>query len=257
MDAPQGSVANTRLTLSQSSHKICLIQRPDVDTVSCKHELVIMSKDIANRCAARLRQLSDDEVLHVWNLFSKHADARGMTGLIFEAYVHRNFRSQITINGLEMFQLDGPYHASFAAYDDKPRLKAARKARSDLQEFKIDFRSRSTEIFCDGHITIQPDTYYQPESDQQVGIDAFFMHGGYLYLAQMTGGYTHSIKASLKEDFLDKLNGVPSQDKWRFVFVIPRNLKKFECPKLVIAVGTVFTGKFVVSENEVRPAYCV
>lgn len=50
---------SVRSTLPGLSDMIFRIRRPDINTISGVYELLIMSKDIANRCATKL---SDDEV---------------------------------------------------------------------------------------------------------------------------------------------------------------------------------------------------
>ncbi|KAJ4471425.1 hypothetical protein J3R30DRAFT_3341147 [Lentinula aciculospora] len=236
--------------LGQESHKICLIERPDVNKVSNEHRLLITSREIAVRCALRIKRNDEAEVLDMWNLFSKHADARGMTGAIFKAYFHNIFRRQIVMDGLEMFQApSGKYHASFVDFGGKPGLNAALKAACNaprsLDNFHVDFKPVSCSVFNNSKdvINVQDHVYYQPASKMQAGIDSFFTDNGYLYLIQMTGALTHNIKDSLST-LLKRLVGAPSDKSyWRFVFVIPKDVDSFDCPKPQIELGKLFTGR--------------
>ncbi|KAL5527001.1 hypothetical protein ACEPAF_8730 [Sanghuangporus sanghuang] len=237
------------------SHKICLVRRRELDRISLEHDMSIMSDFIANLCAVQLQQLEDDQVLKVWRLFSKHGEGKGMIGAIFEAYVHANFRKWISIDAKQMFSSTADrLHKSRASYMEHPRLQSSLdRPQPSLEGFRINFSPSSTVIYMDAKngLSIMPNIYYQPKKDQQVGIDSLFIRDGYLYLLQITGGNTHMIKPELKA-FLEKLDGLPAKEKWRFVFVIPANTVTFSCPMPSIVVGKVFADRFAV---QVCPIY--
>lgn len=224
------------------SHKICLIRRRN-ESMSSRHVLSFTSDYVASLCAARFQAAKDEEILRLWNLFSRYGDARGMTGAVFEAHVHKLFRHEIAIRGESMFRSkQGKPYAWFCPLDGHPLLKEARDQQT-FSTFNVEMPTGKIDTFMEGSDIVQvlPNTYYQPKKKQQVGIDSFFVHDGFLYLLQITGGDHHDIKDGL-EPFVQKLNGIPTdRSKWRFVFVIPDELEWFECPKPGISVGTLFT----------------
>ncbi|KAL5480201.1 hypothetical protein ACEPAI_1471 [Sanghuangporus weigelae] len=235
-------------------YKICLVRRLELDRISFEHDMLIISDFIANLCALRLQQLEDDQALKVWRLFSTHGKGKEVTGAIFKAYVHANFRKWISIDARQMFSSRaGGLHESCASYAEHPRLQSSLdRSWSSLEGVKIAFSPPETVFDMDeNRLSIKPNVYYQPKKDQQVGIDSLFIHDGHLHLLQMTGGITHMIKPELKT-FLKRLDGLPSKDKWRFVFVIPADTVTFNCPKPSIVVGKVFSDRFAV---QVRPLY--
>ncbi|KAL5512348.1 hypothetical protein ACEPAG_3340 [Sanghuangporus baumii] len=231
-------------------HKICLVRRLELDRISFEHDILIMSDFIANLCALRLQQLEHDQALKVWRLFSKRGKGKEVAGAIFKAYVHANFRKWISIDARQMFSSRaGGLHDSCASYAEHPRLQGSLdRSWPSLERVKITFSPSETVFDMDeNRLSIKPNVYYQPK-DQQVGIDSLFIHDGYLYLLQMTGGITHRIKPELKT-FLKKLDGLPAKDKWRFVFVIPADTVTFNCPKPSIVVGKMFADRFAVQRQ--------
>ena len=56
-----------------------------------------------------------------------------------------------------------------------------------------------------------------------------FIHHGFLDINQFTGGKLHKIKSGLIT-FLQKSKGIPLEDKWQFIFIIPDDLTTLKCP---------------------------
>ena len=81
------------LSLDATSHKICLIRRFERRNVDDPRIIVNpMSESVARALASQLEMLDEAEVLGLWRKFSRLPDARGMSGSIFEAYIHQQFR---------------------------------------------------------------------------------------------------------------------------------------------------------------------
>jgi hypothetical protein len=74
-----------------------------------------------------------------------------------------------------------------------------------------------------------PGVYYIPTKQNQVGLDAFIVYQGILYVFQFTCGHGHGIKDGMLH-FLAKCAGLPSREHWRFVFVIPDAGEVLTCP---------------------------
>ena len=190
--------------------------------------------------------MEDNQVLNVWKLFSKHGEAKAVTGAIFDAFVHANFRKWVSIDAEEMFTFSrGELHAPCLSYVGHPKLLSSQtRSRSCLERFKIAFKPSGTVIYLDPKkLSLKPEVYYQPKKDQQVGIDSLFIYKGYLYLLQMMGGLKHGIKPELGE-FLTKIPGLPAKDKWRFIFIIPRETEVFNCAAPNIELGKIFVDQF-------------
>jgi hypothetical protein len=79
-------------------------------------------------------------------------------------------------------------------------------------------------------IAVEEGNYYMPKSGVQVAVDAFFMLEGFFNMIQFTGGRDHDIKDGL-EEFLKRCDGLPPKNMWRFIFVIPDDLKSFDTPQ--------------------------
>ncbi len=75
----------------------------------------------------------------------------------------------------------------------------------------------------------EEDVYYVPTSENVVALDSFILHGGRLYMFQFTCSDAHDIKAGLVSRFAG-CTKFPPLDKWRFIFVIPHDIKAFKCP---------------------------
>ena len=75
---------------------------------------------------------------------------------------------------------------------------------------------------------IAENIYYLPISKHQVGIDAFFLRGGTLYLFQCTGSSQHDISPRLAA-FLDRLKPRQPIVERCFIFIVPAHLKAFKC----------------------------
>jgi hypothetical protein len=189
----------------------------------------LISVAVEERVVQRLEQFSDDQLLDMWNNFSTFRDARGMTGSIFEAFVHRRFRRHINLDPAPMVQLNratSRWHASFSTKPSSATITYG--AAKQVFSLQIDV-GRTLVYDTTTKLNIRPDVYYIPRSGQQVALDSFILHGGYLDIFQGTGSREHDIKAGLI-DFLASCSGLPPSTKWRFVFVIPDDRASFSCP---------------------------
>jgi len=218
-----------QLSMDSLSHKICLIRRSvQRDVHNPNFTVSPISESVANMLISRLENLSESDLLGMWRQFSVFGDARGMTGLVFEAYVHQRFRREISFEASPMVR--GPrskssWHASFS-------LKIPVSATSSAQSIpKTTICDHETVVYYQGPVKlkVKTGTYYVPRSRQQVALDSFVVHGGILYIFQCTGGRKHPIRDGMVP-FLNSCEGIPSVDQWRFVFVVPDDLDSFSCP---------------------------
>ena len=222
---------SSRLSLDTLSHKICQVRRMQGSALGDGgFTTEFMSTAVRQKVVQRLEQFSDEQLLDMWTIFSKFGDARGMTGPIFEALVHRRFKRCINLDATPMFRsnrVNSRWHASFST----KRPSSATDYGVARQNFSLQVDVGTTHVYYDTTTTliIQPDVYYLPRSGQQVALDSFILNGGYLNIFQCTGGQAHDIKGGIG-DFLASCSGLPPPTMWRFLFVVPDDLDSFSCP---------------------------
>jgi hypothetical protein len=220
----------TKMSLDAFSHKICLIRRAR-KSVRDPGRLItsLICPPVEQQVVQILEQFGENQLLELWTTFSKFGDARGMTGSIFEAYVHRRFRTHIGLQATPMVRstrANSRWHASFST----KRPQSATVLGVAQQPFSLEVDIGTTFVYdITATLNIQPDVYYIPRSGQQVAFNSFILRGGSLYMYQCTGGQTHEIKDGLV-NFLASCSGLPPHANWHFVFVIPDDLVSFSCP---------------------------
>ncbi|KAH9953866.1 hypothetical protein BGW80DRAFT_1439868 [Lactifluus volemus] len=211
-------------------HKICLIRRPRGSRLGFGgFTIELISAAVEQQVVQRLEKFSGGQLLDMWAKFSRLGNARGMTGSIFEAFIHRQFRTRIDLDATSMVRsncVNSCWHASFST----KRPYDATVYGVAQQDFSLHVDVCSTFIYdSTSTLNIQPDVYYVPQSGQQVTLDSFILHGGYLNVFLCTGGRDRSIKDGLVR-FLTSCSGLPPHTYWRFVFVVPDDFVSFYCP---------------------------
>jgi hypothetical protein len=217
----------SNLSLDIVSHKICLIRRIKRRNWDSTSAIVCpISEPVAKALASQFEKFDQDELLDMWRRFSRLPDARGMSGSIFEAYVQQQFRRQINFDAEPMrrgTRSNSRWYASFSQW-------APKSATSSVQSIpRIIINAPETVVYQEGKLKVETDTYYIPRSGQQVALDSFIVHEGFLYIYSCAAGSTHGIKDEVVA-FLQECEGVPSEDCWRFIFVVPDDLPSFSCP---------------------------
>ncbi len=221
---------SSRLSLDALSHIICLIRRMPGSALGDRCVTTdLISVEVKQQAVQRLEEFSDDQLLDMWTNFSKFGDAWGMTGPIFEVFIHQRFRTHIDLDTTPMVQstrANSRWHALFST----KRPQSATVHGMAKQDFSLQVDVGNTFVYdTTTTLSIRPDVYYVPRSGQQVALDSFILHGGYLNVFQCTGGHGHDIKGGLY-DFLASCSGLPPRTNWRFVFVVPEDLVSFSCP---------------------------
>lgn len=237
--------ASGRLSLDHLSHKICLIRRKrgstlDGGTASTN----FISVNVKQEVVQRLEEFSDDQLLEMWHNFSKFGDARGMTGPIFEVFVHRRFKTRIDLNAEPMVRAKRANSRWYGSFGTQQPQAATLHGLAE-QNFHLQFDVGTHIVYDDTLQSVQPDVFYLPRSGQQVALDSFILHGGYLNIFQCTGSQKHDIKTGIYE-FFESCTGLPPRQHWRFVFVIPDELDVFSCPGDVQDIG-LYTARFSMS----------
>jgi hypothetical protein len=246
------------LSMDAVSSTICLIRRVDRENVASGFRTHPITHSIGARICARIQMLTSQERVQLYHSLSYLPSTRAMAGKVFEPFCQLRFQSRIRIELIPMVRLPDPKpehtataskkrrglggaadthraprpqcHSSHRALHDE-ELETMRRAAL-CRKVYLDIRPLETREFTDDDLTrmgIVPDVYYIPNRQNQVGLDAFIVHRGILYILQFTVGHGHGIKDGLLA-FLAKCQGLPSRANWRFIFVVPGDVDVLTCP---------------------------
>jgi hypothetical protein len=219
--------------MDQFSHEICIIRRSNHNKM---HSYTVdPATDFVHRqLRIQLRKLKENEVLDLFRQFSRVPNG-GMTGLLFEAHFQKIFAKSVDIDAKPMFRSpakNSRWHSTFGDFSAHPSL---RKAHGKVTHSSLPLCITpvgTTEYAIKGpdeQYVIKEDWYYIPLADNEEAIDSLILHDGYLYLFQFTTSSSHDIKPGL-QDFLSRFAGLQPHYHWRFIFIIPDNLRSFSCP---------------------------
>ena len=110
------------LSLDTLSHKICLVRHMQGSALGNRgFTTEFISATVREKVEQRLEHFSDEQLLDIWNMFLRFGEAQGMTGSIFEVWVHWQFKRCIDLHATPMLRLDranSRWHAS--ATNDLP-----------------------------------------------------------------------------------------------------------------------------------------
>jgi hypothetical protein len=214
------------------SDKICLVRRKRGSVLGhADYTTELISAAVEQRVAQRIEDFTTHQLLDIWNCFSKFSDVRRMAGPIFEALVHRRFKTHIDLDAMPMVRSknsNSRWHASFGT--ERPPTATVHGVAE--QKFSLHIDVGSTFVYhttMQSTLHIQPNVYYMLRSGQQVALDSFILSEGYLNIFQCTISGVHNIKDGFV-NFLARCSGLPAQSHWRFVFAIPNDLDSFVCP---------------------------
>jgi hypothetical protein len=219
-----------RMEYDALSHKICLVRRKRGSVLGhAKYTTEFISIAAEQKVAQRIEDFTIEQLLDIWNSFSRLSDARGMAGPIFEAFVHRRFNTRIYLDVTPMVRLNKSNSSWYASFSlNRPSAATVRGVA--IQDFSLHIDVGSTFVYyITSTLHIQANVYYIPRSGQQVALDSFILSEGYLNIFQCTVSKNHKIKDGLV-DFLARCIGLPAQSHWRFVFTVPNDLDSFICP---------------------------
>ncbi|KAF9527295.1 hypothetical protein CPB83DRAFT_399733 [Crepidotus variabilis] len=198
-----------------------------------------ISRTVSNLVAIKLRELQETQLLDHWRDLARLPDERAITGAVFEAYVYRKFCQHIKISAIPILK-SGNYHATTIGHNDTTATPLLNLAKTRRQFVPTNAKSLELNISCDetvvydaqinGKIMVQNDVFYQPQTDQPVGFDAFVVHSNSLYLFKFTGGKARDIQDGILTSLDNHFDGLPPAPNRNFIFVIPSYLIEFSCP---------------------------
>jgi hypothetical protein len=212
------------------SHSLSLISRMKRNEVHSEGIVAPITESIKSRLARKLRIVSRNQQIELYNRFSRSPQTSRMCGIPFEAIGLCVFPEGLSITLLPMVRLPRKPNAK-----TRPRwytshvsltnntLEAARK-QALSQSQTIQFPATTIQEFkTDDVLSLLERVFYVPVSENQEALDAFLLLDGILYILQFTVAQNHSIKLGVVE-FLQKCQHVPPLEKWKFVFLIPPGL---------------------------------
>jgi len=230
--------ASEDLTMDAVSHKLCLIKRADLNDLISEVHVAPITDYIESKLALYMRNLEREDQVRLYKTLAATPSGRGMSGHIFEAYCLHKFQSRISIQLYPMVRLEGAsetkrkpqWHTSHYPLSNKKLENKRKKALHDT----IHLQTRPSNVVeyrddeLDG-LDVLPDVFYIPKKSNEVALDAFIVHDGYLYIFQFTGGKKHRINNGLLP-LLERCDQIPKRDKWRFTFVIPNDSELLRTP---------------------------
>ncbi|KAH9993983.1 hypothetical protein BJV77DRAFT_1066973 [Russula vinacea] len=213
------------LTMDAVSHKLCLVKREEINNIASKFLISPITKYIQSRLA-NCRIVPIILFLPFFESVGRH---------YFENICHMRFQKHISIWFVSMVRSDKKrnlkWHSSHCAIE--PPVLQANELEKQRQ---VAFRGWGTldvcpSIFEYDHLAfaLEQGVYYIPKKPNEVAFDSFIFHDSYLYIFQFTVSKEHGINDKLISRF-EECTNVPPHDKWRFIFVIPDDVKALECP---------------------------
>jgi hypothetical protein len=230
----------TSLTMNAVSHKLFLISRKQPEVMDSKVIVAPMTEAIEKKLARRFQNLQQIEQLRLYKFFARTPDSRAVAGLFIESICQRRLQEGVTINIVPMVKLDKDrkggklekervpqWHSSHVHVFDS--ILDASRQRALLQSRYIDINPSQSFEFQDALSSVSPRIFYVPVATNHEALDSFILLNEELFVFQFTVGTHHGIKPGLIK-FLKRCSGVPTMDKWTFVFVIPDNTI-LKCPQ--------------------------
>ncbi|KAF8513599.1 hypothetical protein BU17DRAFT_53205 [Hysterangium stoloniferum] len=218
------------LLMDQFSHKICVMRRFDHNIMN-SYTVNPVTDFVRRQLLLQIGKIEPNDILKMLRHLTRVPNG-GMAGLLFEAHFQRTFAKGINIDAKPMFRghsKNSRWHSTF--HSSSSFQEARRNASLDTSsDFSLCVTPAGTiEYDHAEQLTIKEASYYIPRAANEAAIDSFILHDGYLYLFQFTTGSTHGIKPSL-QNVLDRFAGLPDWKHWRFIFIVPDDLKSFSCP---------------------------
>ncbi|KAF8809620.1 hypothetical protein BYT27DRAFT_7093757 [Phlegmacium glaucopus] len=223
------------LTMDGVSCKLYLISRVDPVNPRSLHIIAPITHNIQSMLANHFRHCMERlDVIRLYKKFAKIPESRKVAGMLFEAFGQQLLQENIMLDMVPMVQLRSvptgkPQLNSSHIFLVNPELEASRQAALGRMS-RLDVKP--TRVVESGGTppSVEEGIYYLPKKTNQVAIDSFIVSGGSLYLFQFTIGEHHDVKAGLKT-FLEACPGIPAEDNWCFVFIIPTD-QTVMCPQL-------------------------
>jgi hypothetical protein len=214
-------------------HKISLIRCLQGSPLGYRcFTIELISGEVQQQVVERLAAFNDDQLLDMWTWFPQFGAAWGMTGQIFEAFVHWCFRRCINVDATPMVQSNHANSCWYASFSPKsPHFTVhgmAQQAFSlhiDISCICLRYHHQTTySTRCLLHTPKWPTS-----------------HSWLLYtiwrMSQCISVHCHNhgIKDGLVS-FLASCSGLPPWANWQFVFILPDDLDLFSSPVSSVSI---------------------
>ena len=215
----------TALSMDALSHTICLISREERDDMQSQSVVSPMTQSIQSRLASQLRNLERAERIRMYKLLAKVPDSRAMAGVLFESEAQQCLQDTINLELVPMVRLANSRAGTLPRWHSSHNVLANASLETSRQEalrkrFTLTVRPSQTVEYRDAQFLVVPNVLYIPEATNHVALDSFIIIDGFLYLFQFTIASVHDINSGLA-NVTENLQGLPTMDKWRIVFIIP------------------------------------
>jgi hypothetical protein len=222
-------VSNLRnLSMDDFSHKLCLIRRKEIHKVNARFLVTPITEYVQSGLAISMRKFDIRRLTETYQLFTPVPFLRGVAGLIFENICHQRFKGRIFVRYVPMVRLStnkAQWHSAHRTLENK-KLEASRKK---ALHYTLDVRPVNVIPYDSLELAIKPDFYYIPMKPNEVALDSFIYHKSILYIFQFTVSEKHSINEGLLSRLAECTN-LPNQDSWRYIFIIPDEVKLLNSP---------------------------
>ena len=148
-----------------------------------------------------------------------------LAGVIYEVIVVRQLSNRVDIEMVPLIQARRRWKTVYIGFDNEEEEKHRREALSHPRRLLIEGHTKE---FYSELNEITPNRLYYPEKWNQIGLDAFILFDGRLYIFQVTVGERHKSTNGLV-DFFRGVDGAPPTTSWDFVFLIPGD-RVLTCP---------------------------
>lgn len=234
-NAPEKILAFSSAHGFEPCSKYCLLRRPYLNKDMWNRSLAVSSPAAAALIFKEFMKIPEQEFIAWWSMNCMVRRGQPIRATLFKHGLHRKHGKSVELTLVPMFLRESRYHLCDleGSNSHNPRdrdMPPCLVIPSTKDTVVYDYKSHPGVVSLSTE-RIKEDVYYRPvKSNDQVGIDAFIVHGGHLYLLQYTVGKSHSIKTSLRHFIKNSLpKDLPAKDKWVFVFGIPDSASELGC----------------------------
>jgi hypothetical protein len=226
-------IGAANLSMVDLSQKLCLVRRTHKEDLDSDYDVTPITDYMQTKLAITLRNQDARQQIELYRTCATIPSARGMAGSIFEAICQRRFQDRIAIECVPMVHLDDGGrnlgHSGYRSLQHEELEEIRLDALGDTVALNV--RPSDTYEYSDDDLrTLDPlpDVYYIPRITNEVALDSFIWHDGFLYLFQFTVDQRHGIK----DGILERLSQLSpsSRFSWRYIFVIPADIDELVCP---------------------------
>lgn len=216
-------IESDSLSTDEVFDSICVVRRRESNNLDRLYVVNPVSRPIRQKLLTQLSKLETTDHIQLLRHFSCEPLAQGMAGLPFEAYLQRAFAKEIKICAQPMLRTQHSRSRWHAIFNKEAQSGTVKNIGAIVP---LNIVPRYT-YWSGIELTAREDIYYIPDPDNAMAIDSFIVHAGQLYLFQFTVGTLHDHIKPRILDLPKQFHGLPPQDHWHLIFVVPISLQNF------------------------------